>query len=108
MQCSFTPSITSLQRALWLVSCENKQRSLHTSPPYPAPLPRPGSVTPNLKRRSFTCGQSVVLEDLAEHQLVGVAGEGVAEHADGHQVHVAVGAFGLVRARAVEVPLRDV
>lgn len=57
---------------------------------------------------SLTCGESVVLEDLAEDQLVWVEGERVPEHADRDQVHVAVGAFGLGGAGAIEVPLRDV
>lgn len=55
-----------------------------------------------------TSWEAVVLENLAEDQLVGVEGERVPEHGDGDEVHVAVGALGLVGARSIEVPLRNV
>lgn len=52
-----------------------------------------------------TCWLAVVLEHLAEHQLVGVLPERVPEHGCGDQEHVAVGALRLVRTGPVEVPL---
>lgn len=55
-----------------------------------------------------TSWEAVVRENLAEDQLVGVEGEGVPEHADGDEVHVAVGAHGLVGAGSIEVPLRNI
>ena len=54
--------------------------------------------------RSPTCRLFVVLVRLTQHQLVLAASEGVAEHGDGVQIHVRVGALRLARAGAVEVP----
>lgn len=53
-----------------------------------------------------TCRQTVVFKDLTKDQLVGVKGEWIPEHADWNEEHVAIGAFGLVCARAVKVPFR--
>lgn len=50
-------------------------------------------------------GLAVVLERLAQHQLVVAAAEGVAVHGDGLQVRVRVAALGLVGGAAVIVPL---
>lgn len=52
--------------------------------------------------------EAVVLEDLTEHQLVGVQGEGVPEHLYGDQVHVTVGALRLGRTGAIKHPLRNI
>ena len=59
-------------------------------------------------REIRTCGFPVVLEDLTQDQLVGVQGEGVPEHLDREQVHVAVGPLRLVRAGPVKVPLGNI
>ncbi len=56
----------------------------------------------------LTCWLAVVLEHLAEHQLVGVFPERVPEHGCRDQEHVTVGALRLVGAGAVEVPLRKI
>lgn len=56
----------------------------------------------------ITGRQTVVFEHFTQHQFIGVQGEGVSEHGHGDEVHVAVGALGLVRAGAVEVPFRDI
>lgn len=56
----------------------------------------------------LTCGFPVVLQHFAEHQFVGVQAKRVPEHADRHQEHVTVGALRLRRARAIEIPLRDI
>ena len=53
----------------------------------------------------LTCRFAVVLEHFTQNQLVGVFAEWIPEHGGREQVHVAVGALGLVRAGAVEVPL---
>lgn len=45
-----------------------------------------------------TSRQAVVFEDLTEDEFVGVQGEGIPEHPDWKEVHIAVGAFGLVGA----------
>ncbi len=55
--------------------------------------------------KKATCRYTVVFEDLTEDQFVGVEGEWISEHADWDEVHVTVGAFGLVCARAIKVPL---
>lgn len=52
----------------------------------------------------FTCRHAVVLEHLTEYQLVWVFAEGVTEHGSRDEIHVAVGAFGLVSAGPVKVP----
>lgn len=55
---------------------------------------------------NVTCGFAVILEDLTHHQLVFAHPEGVAVQSHGMEVHVRVGALGLVRAGAVIVPDR--
>lgn len=55
---------------------------------------------------NVTCRFAVILEDLTHHQLVFAHPERVAVQGHGVEVHVRVGALGLVGARAVIVPDR--
>lgn len=56
--------------------------------------------------KKCTSRWTVVLQDLTENQFIGVKVEWIPEHADRDEVHVTVGAFGLVGAWAIKVPLR--
>lgn len=49
-------------------------------------------------RKEGTCRKAVVLENFAEDQFVGVKSERISEHTHRDEVHVAIGAFGLVCA----------
>lgn len=69
---------------------------------------RVGSVKHDQKVINYTCRQAVVFKDFTEDQFVGVEGERVSEHADRDEEQVTVGALGLVRARAIKVPLRNI
>ena len=55
-----------------------------------------------------TCRFAVVLQHFTQHQFVGVFTKWVAENGSRSQVHVAVGALGLVGAGAIKVPLREI
>jgi len=55
-----------------------------------------------------TCRFAVVLEHFAQDQLVGVLAERIPKHGSRDQVHVAIGALGLGRAGAIEVPLGEI
>lgn len=58
--------------------------------------------------QACTWRQAVVLKDLTEDQFIGVQGEWISEHADWDEVHVTVGAFGLVCAGTIKVPLWNI
>lgn len=76
-----------------------------------SPIPLPGNTTSARRRekvRSFTCRLTVVFEDLTENKFIGVLAERVPKHGSRSQVHVTVGAFGLVGAGAIEIPLREI
>lgn len=107
MQCSLTSCITLLQPARWLDSGEQKAEKpdQRVCPEQTEQEPlNHAQTTP----KKSTCGYAVVLQDLAEDQFVGVQGEWVPEHADRDEVHVTVGAFGLERAGAIEVPFGNI
>ena len=55
-----------------------------------------------------TCRFVVVLEYFTQDQLVGVFAEWITKHGRWDKVHVTVGAFCLICARAIKVPLRQI
>lgn len=56
----------------------------------------------------LTCRFAVVLEHFTQDQLVGVFAERIPKHGTRKQIHVAVGALGLVGTGAVKVPLGEI
>lgn len=56
----------------------------------------------------FTGGFAVVFQDFTQDKLVGVFAERVPEHGRRNKIHVAVGAFRLVGAGTVKIPLWEI
>lgn len=86
-------------------------RSGHSQHSGRSPIPLPRNTTSSRRREKvheFTCRLAVVLEDLTKHEFVGVLAKRVPEHGSRSQVHVTVGAFRLVGAGAIEIPLREI
>lgn len=55
-----------------------------------------------------TCWFAVVLQHFAKNQLVGVFAKWITKHGSRNQIHVAVGALGLVCTGAIKVPLGQI
>lgn len=102
--CSLTFSITFLQLARWLVSIKQRQKHVQLV----CHICHSTVTEPKQKCKKCTCRQAVVFKDFAQDQFVGVESEWIPEHAHRDEVHVAVGTFRLVCARAIKVPLRNI